>query len=192
MANTTSEMFQITKSDRIAAVPIGVVFEDLSGIRVEKYTGTKHARVGLEAGVRQLARMAVYVEGLPGYDSRFHRVSAVVWKEEDGTTYETPVFLRWSLGKTTYVYLNASSGSPLVTIKFDRERFLNSRRRVKVRQIGTNYLGPVSLIRITYEDGRVARGVSDPGGMATFGSDDDSRTRRHHYARAALAGFPRN
>lgn len=137
-----NDLFQITKSDRIDAVPVALVFEDLSGLRIEPYRGTKTHQVSLAEGVRVLARQAVYVEGIPGYDARFHRLSAVVWKKEDGSTYETPVFLRWSLFSTVHLYLNSASGSPLVTVRFDKARFMNSRRTVRTRVIGKNSLGP--------------------------------------------------
>lgn len=59
------------------------------------------------------------------------------------------------------------------------------RKSVRTRQIGTLRMGPIYLVRIVYADGRVSRGVSDPGGLLL----DQNRDTRHHFARKMMQLF---
>jgi len=52
-----------------------------------------------------------------------------------------------------------------------------TRKKVQKRQVGELRLGPISVLRITYADGRRSWGVSQPGCLALFGSDRKEANR---------------
>lgn len=111
-------MFETLTNDRIKRAPVAIVFEDYSDKSGDHWWHNKRTAT-LEEGLAALARQAV----APGtWDPRYFRLYSVKW--DDGS--ETPAFLRWSLGKTTSLYLNSASGSHLLIARFARDAFLAS------------------------------------------------------------------
>jgi hypothetical protein len=105
--------FEIIRNNRILADVVGFTFEDLSEIGTGKpYRGGLETTVSLIEGIAVLARQA---SDHPRYDPRFHRLSKVLLS--DGT--HTYGFLAWShYGNLCSVYVQSSTGSPIVTIRF--------------------------------------------------------------------------
>lgn len=112
-------MFTITLNERGVRTPAALTFEDLSEVGSGKpYTGPRYSRVSLEDGIIVLAKQAV-ANG--SYDPRFHSLHKLEWADGGPASW---AHLYWSLGKTTTLYINATSGSPMVIVRFDREEFL--------------------------------------------------------------------